>query len=135
MTFFFPSMSIRFSSTVVAASVNFKNSKNLYINRSRNYRFSVRSCVSDSHNAHKVLFFRERERESWKLDECLRRRHLFLICYAIGFLLLFLCLPAFVRCLDYIRSNISSVFFPPLLAFGSSVWDQTKKTQLFCLLV
>ncbi|VVB17828.1 unnamed protein product [Arabis nemorensis] len=48
-------MSIRFSSTVVAASVNFKNSKNLYSNRSRNCRFSVRSCVSDSHNAHKLV--------------------------------------------------------------------------------
>ncbi|CAL9244672.1 unnamed protein product [Arabidopsis halleri] len=48
-------MSIRFSSTLIAASVNFKSSKNLNSNRSRNCRFSVRSCVSESHHAHKLV--------------------------------------------------------------------------------
>ncbi|KAG7614003.1 CRAL-TRIO lipid binding domain [Arabidopsis suecica] len=48
-------MSIRFSSTIVAASVNFKSSKNLNSVRSRNCRFSVRSCVSESQHAHKLV--------------------------------------------------------------------------------
>ncbi|CAH8392935.1 unnamed protein product [Eruca vesicaria subsp. sativa] len=48
-------MSIRLSSTLFAASINFKNSKSFYTDRSRNCRFSVRSCVSDSQNAHKLV--------------------------------------------------------------------------------
>ncbi|CAN8251823.1 unnamed protein product [Cochlearia groenlandica] len=48
-------MSIRFSSTLVAASVNFKSWTGSYSNRCRNYRFSVRSCVSESHTEHKLV--------------------------------------------------------------------------------
>ncbi|KAF3502857.1 hypothetical protein F2Q69_00040071 [Brassica cretica] len=55
-------MSIRLSSTIFAASINFKNSKSFYSDRSRSCRFSVRSCVSDSPNANKVSEG-ERERE------------------------------------------------------------------------
>ncbi|XP_013612825.1 PREDICTED: motile sperm domain-containing protein 2 [Brassica oleracea var. oleracea] len=48
-------MSIRLSSTLFAASINFKNSKSIYTDRSRSCRFSVRSCVSDSPNANKLV--------------------------------------------------------------------------------
>lgn len=48
-------MSIRLSSTLFAASVSFKNPKSSYSDRSRSCRFSVRSCVSDSPNANKLV--------------------------------------------------------------------------------
>ncbi|XP_010519540.1 PREDICTED: CRAL-TRIO domain-containing protein C3H8.02-like [Tarenaya hassleriana] len=52
-------MSIRIRSTLVSA-VNFNDSTNLCRNRSRNCRFSIRSCLSDSD--HRKLVFEVKER-------------------------------------------------------------------------